>query len=417
LNDFQPYIYKTTNSGKSWSRIDKGIPDGAFVRVVREDPVVKGMLYAGTEKGMFVSYNDGGDWQSLDLNLPAVPVTDLRAREDGLVLSTQGRAFWVLDDLFVLRQAKDSLATKAVHIFSPPVTAMGKPRSRPGKNEGANPSPDVPLYYFIKGEVDEDTPMKIEILDAGGAIVRTMDGQENDQDRCKIGNMDPRRPFELKYPKKEEGLNRWGWNMAADEVKCIDDIVLQAGYDGPSAAPGKYTARITVGGVSDSTDFEIVKDPRSFATDAQIREWAATTMRLKGTMDEVLVSLDNARKARTQIKARMAANDDPQLQELGEGEIADIDKWEALITQLRFETYEDEDAWATMLDGQLRYLMDVIDDSGAPVTDGAKTRMGDLARQWQQRQLELNDISENYISPINRWAGGMEVDHVLPLSQ
>ncbi len=413
LNDFQPYIYKTTNSGRSWSRIDKGIPDGAFVRVVREDPVTKGLLYAGTEKGMFVSYNDGGSWQSLDLNLPAVPITDLRAREDGLVVATQGRAFWVLDDLFVLRQAKDNLANKAVHIYAPPVNAMGKARSRPGKNEGANPSPDVPLYYYIKDELAEDAELKIEILDSSGAIVRTMHGQETDQDRCKIGNMDPRRPFELKYAKKDEGLNKWGWDMTADEVKCVDDLVLQAGYGGPSVAPGKYTARITVGGASDSTPFEIVKDPRSFATDAQIGEWASTTKRLKGTLDQVLVSLDTARKARSQIEFLMDSHDDAQLHELGEAAIADIGAWEALITQLKFETYEDEDAWATMLDGQLRYLLDVVDESGAPVTNGAKTRSTDLGNQWRQRQLELNDITENFINPINRWAGGMELGHVV----
>ncbi|MGB5353969.1 MAG: hypothetical protein WBN32_10200 [Woeseia sp.] len=413
LNDFKPYIYKTSNHGGSWKRIDSGIPDGAFVRAVREDPVMKGLLYAGTEKGMFVSYNDGGNWQALDLNLPAVPITDLRAREDGLVLATQGRAFWVLDDLFVIRQAEDKLANKAVHIYAPPVIEMGRPGSAENENEGANPSPDVPLYYFIKDDVGEDAELRIEILDANGALVRLMSSKESDQDRCKIGNMDPRRPFELKYPETGQGLNKWGWDMHADELQCIDDIMLQAGYAGPSVTPGRYTARITVGAASDSADFVIVKDPRSFATDAEVSDWASTLNRVKSALNDVLASLDTARKARGQITELMAAHDDAELQELGESAISDIDAWEAQITQLKFETYEDEDAWATMLDGQLRYLMDVIDDSGAPVTDGMKTRLNDLSAEWQRRQLELNDISQNYIAPINRWASKMELGHVV----
>jgi len=272
LNDFRPYIYKTTNHGRSWKRIDRGIPEAAFVRVVREDPVRQGLLYAGTEKGMFVSYNDGGDWQSLDLNLPAVPITDLRARDDGLVVATQGRSFWVLDDLFVLRQADDRLKDKALHVYTPPLTEMGRPGGDPADFEGANPPADVPLYFYVKDEPAEDAELKIEIFDAGGSLVRRMTNRETAQDRCRIGNMDPRRPFEIEYPEVEQGLNRLGWDLQSDEVQCIDNILLQAGYEGPSVTPGNYTARITLGTVSDTTDCVVAKDPRSIAADTQIRE-------------------------------------------------------------------------------------------------------------------------------------------------
>jgi len=413
LNDFDPYIYRTTNHGQSWTRIDDGVPDGAFVRVVREDPEVQGLLYAGTEKGMFVSFDDGNGWQSLDLNLPAVPITDLRAREDGLAVATQGRAFWVLDDLWVLRQAADPLADKAVHLYTPPVWHMGKAGGSAGDFEGENPSPDVPLYYYIREEPDEDAELTIRIADSGGRVVRTMSNQESDHDRCRIGNMDPRRPFEIEYPETKEGLNRWSWDMRSEPVRCIDDTLLQAGYDGPSVAPGRYSAQITVNGASDSMEFEISKDPRSFATDRQLEEWANTLQRVKGTLDDVQLALDRARQARSEIQALMASHDDAELHELGDAAIADIDAWEQRITQLKHETYEDEDAWATMLDGQLRYLMDVIDASGAPVTDGAKTRQTDLSNEWRQRQLELEDTTENYIRPINRWASRMELGHVV----
>ena len=413
LNDFDPYIYKTTNHGRSWQRIDSNIPDGAFVRVVREDPVVRGMLYAGTEKGMFVSYNDGDRWQSLDLNLPAVPITDLRARADGLAVATQGRSFWVLDDLWVLRQASDELAGKAVHLYTPPTWPMGKPRSRAGDFEGGNPPHQVPLYYYLRDEPDEDVEMTIEILDSRGRLVRTMSNKESDQDRCEIGNMDPRRPFELEYPKTEEGLNHWSWDLNSEDIRCIDDLLLQAGYDGPSVAPGEYTARITVGDASDSVTFRVTKDPRSFASDAAIDEWATTLNSVKGTLNEVLGTLEQARRSRAQIKALMDAFDNERLHEMGDAAVAGIDAWESLINQRLHETYEDEDAWETMLDGQLRYLMDVIDASGAPVTDGARTRMRDLSVQWEQRQNELRTLIADYIDPINDWAGEMGVRYVV----
>jgi photosystem II stability/assembly factor-like uncharacterized protein len=413
LNDFKPYIYKTTNHGANWTRLDRGLPEGAFVRVVREDPVVRGMLYAGTEKGLFLSYDDGAHWQSLDLNLPAVPITDLRARADGLAVATQGRAFWVLDDLWVLRQAADAAVDAPLHIYTPPAWAMGKPRSRAGDFEGGNPPAEVPLHYVIRDEPDTEALLTIEILDAQGRVVRTMTNRESGQDRCRLGNMDPRRPFAIEYPSASQGFNTWSWDLRSDEVRCIDDIMLQGGYDGPSVAPGRYTVRISVGEASAQASFDVLADPRSFATPAQGQEWAETLGTLKATIDEVLTSLDTARKARRQIQALMAAHDDVQLDVPGEAAIAGIDAWEQQITQLKHETYEDEDAWATMLDGQLRYLMDVIDYSGAPVTAGAQGRLEDLAGEWQARQAALADITRVYIEPINRWAAGKGVAHVV----
>ena len=413
LNDFRPYIYKTTNHGKSWRRIDNGLPNGSFVRVVREDPVVQGLLFAGTEKGMFVSFDDGKEWQPFDLNLPAVPITDLRAREDGLAVSTQGRAFWVLDDLWVLRQASQKHAGKALHLYTPPVWAMGKPSSRPGDFEGGNPSPNVPLYYYIRDEVDEDVKLTIEILDAGGAVIRTMSSAEGKQERCEKGNEDPRRPIKHSFAPVKQGLNRWSWNMKSEDVPCIDKILIHAGFDGPSIAPGSYTARVKLGDATSEATFTVVKDPRSFASDLEITDWAETLADLKGLLSVSLKALDDARRARQQISYLMAQHDDTRLRTLGEQAIAGIGAWEEKITQLKFETYEDEDAWATMFDGQLRYLMDTIDDSGAPVTAGMRIRQADLMQEWDTLETELRNVTENYIEPINSWALERREPHVV----
>ncbi len=413
LNDFKPYIYKTSNHGKSWKRIDRGLPDGAFVRVVREDPVEPGLLYAGTEKGMFVSFDDGENWQAFDLNLPAVPITDLSAREDGLAVATQGRAFWVLDDLWLLRQASKALADKSLHLYTPPSWAMGKPGSRPGNFEGANPSPHVPLFYVIGDEVDDDTELLIEILDASGAVVRTMSSEEGEQERCEKGNEDPRRPVEHEYAPVEQGFNRWRWNLKSDDVPCIDNILLNPGFSGPSVAPGTYTARVTLGDLTSEATFTVTKDPRSLASDAEIADWVETLAEVKALLTRSLLALDEARQAREQIAYIASEHDDDALLSLAEQATKSIDAWEEKITQLKFETYEDEDAWATMFDGQLRYLMDVIDDSGAPVTEGMRTRQSDLVAEWNALEAELRGITEDYIEPINRWAYERQEPYVI----
>jgi hypothetical protein len=413
LNDFKPYIYKTTNHGSSWKRIDRGLPDAAFVRVVREDPSVKGLLYAGTEKGMFVSYDDGRDWQSLDLNLPAVPITDLRAREDSIAVATQGRAFWVLDDVWVLREAANELAEKSLHLFTPPTWAMGKAGVRTAKFEGSNPSTDVPLYYFVRDEVDEDAELRIEIFDASGNLVRSMSSQEGDQERCEKGNEDPRRPIKHKYAPHKQGLNKWGWNMQSEDVPCISDYLLHGGYDGPTVASGTYTARVTIGDTSSDATFTVTKDRRSSASDAEIAEWVKTLDDVKQTLSDSLQTLDDARRAREQIKALMADHDDTDLHERGRKAIAAINDWEGLITQLKHETYEDEDAWRTMFDGQLRYLLDVIDFSGAPITGGMRLRLADLMAEWQELETGMKAIVDDHIEPINQWARDRREPHVV----
>ena len=413
LNDFKPYIYRTTNHGDSWRRIDRGLPDGSYVRVVREDPVVQGMLYAGTEKGMFVSFNDGADWQSLDLNLPAVPITDLRAREDSIAVATQGRAFWVLDHPWMLRQVANELADKSVHLFTPPAWAMGKARGRAGNFEASNPSADVPLYYFIRDEVDEDTELRIEIFDASGDVIRTMSSKEGDQERCEKGNEEPRQPVKHTYASVDQGLNHWGWNMRSEDVPCIDNYLLHGGFNGPTVAPGDYTARITMGDATSETSFSVAKDARSSATAAEIADWSQTLDGVKVLLSGALQTLGDARLARQQIKGLMAGHDDAELQTLGEQAVAGIDAWEMNITQLKHETYEDEDAWETMFDGQLRYLMDVIDDSGAPVTEGMRLRHSDLLAEWQHLEASMQEITDNYIEPINRWAHDRSEPHVV----
>ena len=413
LNDFAPYIYKTDNHGKRWKRIDKGLPAGAFVRVVREDPLIKGMLYAGTEKGLFVSWNDGGDWQRIDMNLPPAPITDLRVREDALAVATQGRAFWALDDLFVLRQAPQADVASPVHVYTPPALPMGRPSNRGGGTRGENPSPDLPIYYYLSEDLADDAELAIDVLDANGELVRHYSSKESDHDRCMLAGMDPRSPFTLDYPSTQAGLQRWDWDLYADDVPCVDGHFVFEGYTGPAVAPGNYTVRVTSGEHSASTRVKVLRDPRIDASDVAIEDWVATQSRIAAQLETVLLTLGKARRARDQIQDLGDASDDPAVRNMVSEAVASLDAWEAQITELRHETFEDEDAWVMKLDGQLRHLLDVVDDSGAPVTAGARERYDDLAALWSQYRASLQQLTEQYLQPLNAWAKSNGVPHIL----
>ncbi|MBT8072914.1 MAG: glycosyl hydrolase [Xanthomonadales bacterium] len=411
LNDFKPYIYRTTDYGKRWKRIDEGLPADAFVRVVREDPAYPGLLYAGTELGMFVSYNDGRDWASLDLNLPPVPITDLALRHDKLVAATQGRGFWVLDDLFVVRQAAAGLSGEAMHVFTPNAAELGSRSGRAGQFEGANPDPGVPIYYLL--EADSEEPLSIEILDGEGQVVRSYSGREGDFERCKIGNMDPRRPFELEYPVAQKGLNKWSWNLKRNGLKCVADITLFAGFDGPRVVPGDYQARVSVGMVEQTVPITLRMDARLSASSEEIQFWSERLAEVQRMINDSLASLEQIRKSKRQIESLMLDYPEAsELQSAGTAAIEKINAWDHEIIQLRHQTYEDEDAWETKLAGQLRYLMDVIDATGAPVTGGALLRLEDLKAEWAERRAELQAIRRDHIDAINEWATEQGVPYV-----
>jgi len=413
LNDFSPYIYKTSDYGKSWKRIDKGLPGNTFVRVVREDPSQQGLLYAGTEAGMFVSYDDGAHWRSMQLNLPPVPVTDLNIRQDSLVVATQGRSFWVLDDLFVARQAKQA-DSDTLRVFQPGTVTMlqGAGGSRASDFEGQNPENAVPIYYQLPADADS---LEIEIFDASGNVIRTYSSEETDFERCLLSHVDPRMPYEPEYPEKSKGLHKWSWNFRSENLHCIEDVKIFAGFSGPRVLPGDYRFRVTAGDQSAEAAFSLVADPRLTATAEESAEWSARSKETAELLDEVLRRLGEVRKSRSQIETLMADfPDHAELQTAGSAAVEAIIAWDHLINQHLHETYEDEDAWETMLAGQIRFLFDVIDNTGAPVTGGQLERLADLKAEWASRRAELASINSTHIETINAWAKSNDLPFVMP---
>ena len=412
MNDFQPHVFKLTDYGANAERIDADLPQGNFIRVVREDPERQGLLYAGGEGGMYVSFDDGVHWQSLDLNLPPVPITDLAIRQGDLVAATQGRGFWVLDDLSGLQQADPAAAEKPLHL----ATAGRVEMIRPGWGgwggfNGANPPRGVVLDYYIRDE--HEGPLTIEISDAEGNVVRTYSSEEGDFERCILGNMDQRLPFTVSYPSKAQGANRWVWNMRRDGLRCIEDIRLFEGFSGAYVMPGSYRARVAIGDAEDSTEITLVADRRVDATSAQFSEVERRVVEMTALMNELLDGLAAIRESRGQVEALLEAFPEAEdLQEFGTSAIERLTAWEEEVVQVEFETYEDEDNLPGKLVKHSRHLLDVIDHVGPPVAAGALERLEDLQEQWAALKGELSEIEASDIAAVNTWARDNTVPHV-----
>ena len=303
-DDMHPYIYKTNDYGKTWVKIVKGIPDNTFARAVREDPKKRGLLYAGTETGVYVSFNDGADWRALQLNLPTAPVHDLMVKNDDLVVATHGRAFWVLDDVSPLRQYSDDIAKRDAHLYTP-ATAMRF--QNPTEDEdapkpvlvGDNPPTGTLIYYFLKDKPKGETT--IEILDATGSVIRKYSSNKTEE-------LDEPLTPEDKKPEKqikpEAGLNRFVWDLRYTGIARVPDYYLweyKDGGRGPLAVPGKYQVRLTVDGKSQSAGFEVTMDPRVQVSQADLQKQFDLLIQVRDQLSRVYDTVNQIQDVREQM--------------------------------------------------------------------------------------------------------------------
>ncbi|MEM7200423.1 MAG: glycosyl hydrolase [Planctomycetota bacterium] len=313
-DDFQPYLYRTLDYGQTWTEISAGIKPDHFTRVLRADPEREGLLFAGTERGIYVSFDDGTSWQSMQGDLPIVPVTDLAIAAKGdLVAATQGRGFWVLDDLSVLRQIGPPLLDASAHLFAPrPTERRAARRTNEPKGAGENPPAGVALHYTLAAAPDADTPFELEILDAGGEVVRTFTakpkpGAKKDEKR------DENKPDTRLLP-TDKGLNRFDWDLRHAPAARFSGMVLwNRRLAGPLALPGRYTARLRCGDWTGEVPFEIVPDPTSPVTGEDRAAQFAFLNEVRDKLSEThraLARVADVRREVEALKKRAAELDD-----------------------------------------------------------------------------------------------------------
>lgn len=421
FGDFTPYIYRTTNHGASWDRIDADIGADnaeAWTRVVREDPETPGLLYAGTELGMYVSFEAGASWESLDLNLPLVQITDLRVQAGDLIVATQGRAFWILDDLSPLRQRAAVAASTGDFLYRP-ATAYRVSQGLGGAVGpvvvGQNKSQGAFLDYVLADELAEGEVATLEIVDGSGAVVRTF---STDVDPRPDGTTRTALPASV-------GHNRLIWNLRGESPPAIAGAVPAfGGVPGFRVMPGTYAARLTVGeGNPLSETFEVRGDPR---IDASMTDFAANQRFLNAigsAVTELHVGVNDIRDVRDQVDAVLGQARDadiPGLEALsGVGEaLADsIGALEDVMFQKRRQTQQDMVAFAGMLDTQLGTLAGEVDGSDLPPSSGALERLGDLEVEWGEARAMLNRVLGDLLDEFNRLAREAGVPAIITRSE
>jgi photosystem II stability/assembly factor-like uncharacterized protein len=434
-DDLKPYIYKTSDYGRSWTKLTNGIPDGSFVRVVREDPKKRGLLYAGTENGVYVSFNDGAEWKSLKLNLPTTPVHDLVVKDRDLVVATHGRAFWILDDIGPLRQFTDDMAKKDVHLYIPDaayrIQAGELGEHHPSKRTGLNPPAGAVIYYYLKDAPKAGIETKLEILDSSGKLIRRYSSAETELLDEPPGPDDKKPEKEIK---PDAGLNRFVWDLRYEEAHRIPGYYLweyNVGAKGPVAAPGQYQVRLTVGTDSQVVPLEVKLDPRVKVDQADLAQQFGLLAQAHEELNRVYDAVNQIQDVRSQVaglKRRLPQNASTKTisasaEDLEKKLVAVRDQ----LVNLTISANEDSLAYPPQIDAKLAFLaIDVGSADSAPTEaeqvefEKLKRESGELLSRWddlQRRDLAAfqkltaaGSLSTVVVPPAGRLADAESID-------
>lgn len=290
LGDFAPYLYKTTDYGKTWTKITNGIEDEHFTRVVREDPKRKGLLYAGTETGMYISFNDGQSWEKFQLNLPIVPITDLTIKENNLIVATQGRSLWIIDDLTVLHQLDDSKKSADAILYHPKDSyrTKGTAAQTPSLTEGQNHPNGVVTHFYLKNLAEKDS-IVLTYTSMSGDTLASYSNYAEDKD---------------KKLEAKKGGNTHVWDTRGKGAKLLDGMILWwANLDGAKAVPGSYKVHLNVNGSNQSQDFKILPDPRAEVSVADMQKQFDFISDINETVDKAHKSIQKIRDINAKLDA------------------------------------------------------------------------------------------------------------------
>ncbi len=416
LDDFKPYIYKTEDFGKTWRPIVTGLPKNTFVRVVREDPRRKGLLYAGTETGVYVSFNDGAAWQSLQLNLPVTPIHDMVVKEDDLVVATHGRSFWILDDLTPLHQLDEKVAVSSFFLFRPRDTYKTGHGSFPVPNAGKNPPSGTVIYYYFKEKPKQE--VVLEIMDSNGARLRSFSSRakseaepEDELSRVSGGGNSQSLPAEA-------GMNRFIWDMRYPDAEHVPGAILWGGsVSGPVAVPGIYQVKLTIGEESHIREWEWKKDPRSEASQEELREQFDFLIQVRDKLSEVNRAVNQLRKVRGQldqlsegIKARPEAASFLEEAKKIQDKLTAI---EEVLIQARSKSSQDPLNYPVRLDDKLAALAALSAGADAPPTDQSLELFKELSEKADTEIVNLKAVLESDVLRLNELLRDAGIPHVI----
>jgi len=410
FNDFTPLLYKTTDYGKTWIKITEGIPYGAYARVVREDTEVKDLLYAGTETGFYISYNGGKAWKQLQLNFPVTPITDLKLHQNHLLASTQGRAFWVLDDLTAIR--KNASSIKAVTALLPVKNVVRVNGSSPLDRQfeededpiainttSVNPALGAVIYYHIQNK-DSVKSATLEILNANQKLVRTY-YMEKPKGNTSNNQLEADPKIEIR-----SGLNRFVWDLRENNLPSIENVIIEGSMGGRAVVPGKYEVRLTINGKAETAAFEVVADPRLNNSTAEYTAQDALSKLASDDIEAIHVSVVQMRKIQDQLNQFVArAEGIARLDSLAakaKAIVKTIKDWEEQLIQPKAQTNDDVINFVNKLSANIVFVKGEIESANTPyVTKGQQKRYEELHAEWKKYEAQKQALLAGEIAGFN----------------
>jgi photosystem II stability/assembly factor-like uncharacterized protein len=396
FDDFKPYVFKSTDYGENWKLLHSGIEENSFVRVVREDPAKKGLLYAGTERGVYLSMDGGESWNKWQHNLPIVPITDLKVHHNDLIAATQGRAFWIFDDLTPLHEFSSEIKDENVHFFDVEdkhkILFSAMRRQGPF---GENPSFAIELKYVIrKIEENDSTELKIEIYNNSDNLIRTFSSEETSKSKLAV---------------KEEGkLQTLHWGLDVEGYEPPEGVMTPRGSDGYmraySVIPGTYKVRVSYGAYEKWDSFEVLMDPRASVAMESYEIKKELLSKIDSDIDNIyasLITLQNVRNQLNELNARLGMEEAyTSIVDLSKKTMKLIDETESKLISPKQKTFQDVINFRNQLDSQLYDLLNTVNGNIPPLTGGEKIRFVDLHDKWIKIKVGVDVIIDN-VSEIN----------------
>ena len=422
LDDFHPYLFKTADYGKTWAKITTGLPDNSYAHTIREDPKRKGLLYAGTENGIYISFDDGGHWQSLKLNLPTTPIHDLTIKGDDLVMATHGRAFWALDDIGPLRQMNAAAESGEAHLYqpSPTIRFRGPGFTLPATVPvGANPPAGAVIYYSLKTAPKEQ--ITLEVLDAHGKLVRkysskkTGEGASPDEEEFGI-----RRPGQ-ELP-AEAGLNHFVWDMHSESPTRVPGAVGWGGRpEGPLVVPGTYEIKLTVSGKSETAKLEVTKDPRVSASQADLEKQEELALRIRDRVTAGHEAVNQIRSVRSQIdalKKRLSADASAKpVLDAAEALTKKMNAVEEKIIQPKSKSGEDPLNYPIQVADQFVALQETVESADTAPTAAAVTVYEELNKRLEVQLAAWHEIQSKDLAALNTEIQKAKIPAIAPAAE
>ena len=419
INDFTPFAYKSNDYGKTWTKIVNGIPYGACVRVVREDERRKGLLFAGTETGLYISYDDGANWKNFQRNLPVTPITDLKVHKGNLIASTQGRGFWILDELQPIRSFDPSASSQAkllpiAETFRVSGYSMfDNNRQSSDKfpvTTGANAATGAVIYYHLPETADSIKSLVLEVKDAKGNLVRTFSNHPAKSHSNNSFKLEPALGV-------KKGLNRFVWNLRRQGMPTIDDVYIEGSYNGGRIVPGIYSVTLKVDGQEQSTQLVLQGDPRINVSDVEYAKQDELLKKLELDVTDIHVAVTRMKGLQKQLNELVGLlSGDPAKAEAVKSAKSIIEKistWESKLIQPKSQSYDDVINFVNKLSANIIFVHGEMNNNVPYVTTGAVDRYEELHNEWLVYKNEMDALLKNDVAAFNALCRSLSIGNVL----